>query len=42
MGNKDEGNAEGPGGDGAPEEAVAEDEPVAEHEGDFYRARPGG
>ena len=29
---EDEGDAQGPAGQGAPEEAVAEDEPIAEHE----------
>ncbi len=38
---QDEGDAEGPGRDGAPEQEVAEDEPVAEHEGYFGRSRPG-
>lgn len=35
-------DAQGPGGEGAPEEAVAEEGPVAEHECDLGRARPGG
>ena len=41
VGDEDEGDAEGPGRDGAPEEEVAEEVPVAEHEGDFGRAGPG-
>lgn len=41
VGNEDEPYAEGPGGDGAPEEEVAEEVPVAEHESDLGGARPG-
>lgn len=36
----DEDDADGPGGQGAPDEAVAEEEPVAAHEGDLGRADP--
>lgn len=41
VGDEDEGHAEGPGGDREPEEAVTEEVPVAGHEEDFGRARPG-
>lgn len=42
VGDEDEADAEGPGRDGAPEEEIAEEVPVAEHEGDFGGAGPGG
>lgn len=41
VGDEDEPYAEAPGGDGAPEEEVAEEVPVAEHESDLGGARPG-
>ena len=40
VADEDKRHTEGPGGDGAPEEPVAENVPVAAHEGDFGRARP--
>lgn len=42
VGDEDEGDAEGPGRDGAEEKEVAEENPVGEHEDDFGGAGPGG
>ena len=42
MAHEDKRHPEGGGGDGAVEEAVAEEIPVAAHEGDFRGAGPGG
>jgi len=40
VGDQDEGDSDGPGGESAPDEAVAEEEPVGEHCEDFYWTRP--
>ena len=40
VADEDEADADGPAGQRAPDEQVAEDEPVAPHEDDFHGARP--
>ena len=42
VGDEHEGNAESPGRNATPEQAVPEDEPVADHETDLGGTRPGG
>ena len=42
VGDEDESDADGPGGEVCPDEEVAEEIPVAAHEGDFDGARPPG
>ena len=40
MADQNEGDAEGPGGDGRPDEAIAEEIPVAGHTGNLDRPSP--